>query len=388
MSQYDALLAAVRRDPDDAAAWGVLQDWLLAHEDPRGALAQLEGDALVAKLTELLPAWFEREVHPLAAAGGWGVRRHLVTEQDVGVRFAGDDGDPDEGPSVELVFQHGHVRKLVVTTNWDGDREDWGQEWSYPLIDRILSHPVGQVVVDIELRATPYEDFDYAGMVEAVTAHAPLAVRRFYAGDDDQLSWTVVPDARTLWAAAPDLEEAMLEGSQIQIGDPSHPKLRKLHLVSGGLPQEPVHALATAELPALEDLEVWFGSSDYGAECTLADAQRLVERDFPALRRMGLANSEFADALVPLLPTAPWLPRVRELSLWGSALTDDGGRALLAIADALDHLEGLDLSRCYLTEPVQAELVARFGERVKLADQRRPYQRHDGTLRYYASVGE
>jgi hypothetical protein len=376
---------AVRRDPDDPAAWAVLQDWLLANDDPRGALALAEGDDLVARLTEQLPRWFDRAVHPLTH--GWRVRRQHRAEGDVGVRFIGDDGDED-GPALELLFERGHVRRLAVSTVWDGNREHWGQDWMYPLLARVLAHPVGRAVVDLELRATPNDEFFYEGLVEAVAGAGPLAVRRVYCGDDDQISWTNVPDVSALWAAAPHLDEVVLVGSSMCLGEVDHPRLRKLQLVSGGLTRRAVQSVARGALPALQDLDVWFGDPGYGAECDLADAVLLLERDFPALQRMGLSNCDFADALVPRLPDAVWLPRIRALSLQGSAMSDAGGEALLRGADRLLHLETLDVGVCSLTPGMVERLRARFGARLLAEDQREPFVWRDEPPRYYVSVGE
>jgi hypothetical protein len=383
--RHDQLLAAVRRDPDDGDAWAVLQDWLLAHDDPRGALALASGDDLVAQLSATLPQWFDRPVHPLTH--GWRVRRVHRAKGDVGVRFLGDDNNV-HGPAVDLLFERGHVRRLAVDTVWDGSPRDWGRAWMCPLLAQILTHPVGQAVVDLELRATPNRDFFYEGLVDTIAAAGPVAVRRVYCGDSDQLSWTNVPDVSALWAAAPALEEAVLQGSAIRVGDLSHRRLRKLHLLSGGLTREPVQALVRGALPALQDLDVWFGDPEYGAECDMDDVRRLMGHDFPALVRMGLSNSEFGDTIAAELPNAVWLPRIRALSLFGSVLTDAGGEALLRHADRLLHLEVLDLRVGFLTPPMVERLEAAFGARLVADSQRTADVWGDDPPEYYVSVGE
>lgn len=361
----------MRDNPRDAEAWQVLSDWLLASDDPRGRLAVAEGDAASALLSELAPEWFGR---PVRVEGSTVTMREDLSE--------------DWAPGVILDFRHGHVARMRVETTWDGMREDWGQSWMLPLLTRIVSHPVGQLITEMEIRATPYQDFSYRGLIEAITSAGPLAVRRIYVGDDDQLSWTNVPDCRSLWRAAPFLEQATLEGSWILLGTLDHQRLRQLRLISGGLPAEPIRALVEARLPALSELELWFGSSDYGAECRVETVQPLLRRDLPALRRVGLRNCEFVDELVGPLLGARWLPQLQELDLSKGILRDAGAERLLASASELQHLQRLDLRQGFLSEPMVQRLQGALGPVVDASDQRRPYRYQDNDPRYYVCVGE
>jgi uncharacterized protein (TIGR02996 family) len=362
LSQHDELMDAIRQDPDDQGAWAVLQDWLLAHDDPRAQP--------IEHLAQNAERWFGQ---PAKVAGDL-----VILEKP---------GEDSYAPHLELTFARGHVKHLLVATNWDGVRDDWCQDWMYPMLARILSQPVGQLVLEMEIRATPNPDFLYEGLIEAITAHGPLAVRKIYVGDDDQLSWTMVPDCRSLWAAAPWLEHAKLQGSAIELGAPSHERLRELFLVSGGLPTEPVHALAAARLPALRTLDVWFGSRDYGAQCDVTDVLPLLGRDLPSLRQMGLRNCEFSDALVPQILKARWLPGLEELWLDGSVLTDKAGEALLAGVSSLRHLKRLDVSECYLSAEMVGRLSAALGDALEASGQRAPSV-WGGASHYYVNVGE
>lgn len=376
MNTHDELMATLRANPSDEGLWAVLTDWLLAAEDPRGALAAAETDepAMANLLARLAPTWLD---HPVRVEG-----RKVTIRKNL---------DDTYSPGVTLTFARGHVRTLQVETCWDGDRDGWDQDLLYPVLTRLLAHPVGQLIQEIELRATPNSDFLYEGLVETLTAAGPLAVRTWYCGDNDQLSWTHVPDCRTLWGAAPWLQSAKLEGSSIRLGTLRHDRLQRLHLISGGLPTEPVAALVDADVPALRDLEIWFGSSGYGAECGIDDVLPLLGRSFPSLRRMGLCNCEFGDTLALALPKAVWLPQLEELSLYGCILTDSGGMALLANADALRTLQRLDLGRCYLSPAMVSRLTDAFGSRLDAGTghngQKAPYE-FGGRRHFYVAVGE
>lgn len=371
MSTHDELVALLRANPEDEGTWRVLQDWLLGEGDPRGKLAAATGAEAEALLQALAPDWCGREV---AVSGD-----EVVMHEDLEDRYS---------PGITLRFHRGHIQRIAVQTTWDGDRESWGEEWILPTLQRIVSHPVGMLFTELELRATPYDEFTYDGLTDAVTSEGPLAVRRVYAGDNDQLSWTNVPDVESLWAAAPHLDEVTLEGSQIHLGwENGHPTLRKLRLVSGGLPTEPPAALARGDLPKLEHLEVWFGSSDYGAMCAIGDVRPLLARPFPALRHMGLQNCEFGDAIAAELRGAVWLPRIESLCMAGSVLTDAGGAQLLDAAPALKHLASLDLTQCYLTPGMVERLRSAFGAALRADGQKTPSNWGSGD-RYYVAVGE
>lgn len=83
----------------------------------------------------------------------------------------------------------------------------------------------------------------------------------------------------------------------------------------------------------------------------MADVAPLIARtDLRALRHLGLMNAEFTDALAALLPTAPIVAQLTELSLAKGVLTDAGAQALAAHKDALAHLAVLDVSECFLSD--------------------------------------
>jgi len=348
VSSDATLLEALRQDPSDEATWAVWLDRLRERGDP---IATVMADGSPDERLALAARWFGRDVR--------------VENDGIAARAQNDDWSA--GVAVRL--RHGHVDRLTVHTTWDGREErPWpGSDWIPDVLRRLLANPWTALTTELEVRLTAYSEFRYEGLLDAITEAGPLAIRRLYVGDDDQLSWTMVPSVHAVWNAAPHLESVTLEGSEIALGDPSHLRLRELKLISGGLPAEPVQSVAQADLPALEDLELWFGEEEYGAECDVAHVMALLHRPFPALRRMGLVNCSFTDRLLERLHEAVWLPRLRELALFGSILTDEGARRLLEHADAYAHLERLDLQEHFIGEEVQAELRARFGDRVDLS---------------------
>ena len=366
------MIGALKQDPSDEATWAVRLDRLRDRDDPIAIVADAEGPRLQDALREHASGWFGRPVD---------VDEDGVVSVRENERYS---------PGVVARFRRGHVARLEVDLPWNGDDYSrWpGQSWIPELLQHLLAQPVAQLIHTIDVRLTSIPDFSYEGLIEAITAHAPLAVRELYVGQGDQISWTTMPDIGSIWAAAPWLRGLTFEGSQIHLGSVKHARLQRLTLISGGLPREPIEALVSCNLPALADLELWFGDPGYGAECDVDTVRPLLARPFPQLRRMGLVNSDFADRLVEHLPSAVWLPQLQRLALSGSTLTDAGAERILANAEAYAHLVHLDLGQNYLSAGMAQQLKWRFGDaRLDVSAQQVPSER-GGQLHYYVSVGE
>ncbi|MEV7028304.1 leucine-rich repeat domain-containing protein, partial [Kitasatospora sp. NPDC093558] len=76
---------------------------------------------------------------------------------------------------------------------------------------------------------------------------------------------------------------------------------------------------------------------------------------FPALRHLGLQNSEFQDDIAAAVAHAPVMARLETLNLSMGVLTDQGAGALLE-GQPLTHLRALDLHHHYLTGEMQERL--------------------------------
>jgi Leucine Rich Repeat (LRR) protein len=116
--------------------------------------------------------------------------------------------------------------------------------------------------------------------------------------------------------------------------------------------------VGASSLPALEHLEIWLGTSQYGADTTAADLKGILAgKGLPALRYLGLRNSEIADAIAAALAKAPVLERVRVLDLSLGNLGDKGALALAAIP-AIAKLEKLDIHHHFVTADGIGQLEA------------------------------
>ncbi|CNE38645.1 Ran GTPase-activating protein (RanGAP) involved in mRNA processing and transport [Mycobacterium tuberculosis] len=201
-------------------------------------------------------------------------------------------------------------------------------------------------------------------------------------GEESEISWIEHSDITPLFTAFPGLERLDVRGSQGLLLDPvESDRLTVLRFESGGLPAGIVRAVAASELPNLEHLDLWLGEDNYGGDATVADLAPLLGGErLPALRHLGLEDSEIQDEIAAAVAGAPVVARLESLSLAMGVLTDQGAEALLA-GQPLTHLRRLDLHHHFLSDAMIERVKASLpGVEVDLDDQERP----DGDWRYIA----
>jgi hypothetical protein len=153
------------------------------------------------------------------------------------------------------------------------------------------------------------------------------------------------------------------------LGEIDLPTLRRFVFRNGGLPREHLAEVLAARWPRLEELDLWFGDEDYGGDCTIDDVVALLDGRvrLPSLRRLGLRNASFTDALCEPLLRSPLLPQLEEVDLSLGVLTDEGAAILARGHDRLAHLRRLDLRENALS-PAGRALVADLCRDVETAD--------------------
>ncbi|MEV7028305.1 STM4015 family protein, partial [Kitasatospora sp. NPDC093558] len=175
--------------------------------------------------------------------------------------------------------------------------------------------------------------------------------------DECEISWLEMGDVTLLLTAFPSLTEfAVRGGTDLVLKPVRHDRLRSLRFEAGGLPAEVVRAVTASELPALERLVLWLGVDEYGGDATIDDLRPFLDGTrLPALRHLGLANSEFQDEIAAAVAHAPVVARLETLDLSMGVLSDEGAAALLE-GQPLTHLSILDLHHHYLTDAMQERL--------------------------------
>ncbi|MEU5882180.1 STM4015 family protein [Spirillospora sp. NPDC047279] len=218
-------------------------------------------------------------------------------------------------------------------------------------------------------------------------AHRFPALRALFFGDitgeESEISWIEHTDISPLLAAFPLLERFEVRGGTgLRLEPFKSDVLKVLRFEAGGLPAGVVRSVGASELPALERLDLWLGVTEYGGDATVADLAPLLSGErLPALKHLGLENSELQDEIAGAVAGAPVVARLETLSLAMGVMTDDGAESLLA-GQPLTHLRELDLHHHFLTDAMIERVRAALpGVEVDLDDQETP---EDDDWRYVA----
>ncbi len=195
-------------------------------------------------------------------------------------------------------------------------------------------------------------------------------VRSFFIGDieseENEISWIQQSNFESFLKAYGHIENLKIRGgSGLRLGVFDLPNLKNLTIESGGISDKLVKDIAVSKssLKNLESLEVWFGTSDYGATVEKETVQDLLANNpFPKLKRLGLMNSEIQDDIVIALENHEILKRIDVLDISMGVLKKEGGDSLLR-NEALSTLEKLICDFHYMTEEQTNELRKRFGNK-------------------------
>lgn len=253
----------------------------------------------------------------------------------IGRRVA--DYDPDKKPAVggKTVYRF---------------RSDYDEENCVPYLTHFLDTQAAQDAVGIVIGNWAGEDCDGdPGEVIKLLCEKRdqlRSLKAIYLGDivseENEISWIHQADVAPLLEAFPKLELLRTRGGNgLAISQPKHACLRGLICESGGLPAEVVRSIGRAEFPALEHLELWMGTQEYGGDSRVEDLQPILSGElFPNLKYLGLRNCEFVDDIAAVIVNSPLVRQIETLDLSLGVLTDEGGRALLSLPTdgALKHL--------------------------------------------------
>ncbi|MFN6480179.1 STM4015 family protein [Nostoc sp. DedQUE07] len=176
--------------------------------------------------------------------------------------------------------------------------------------------------------------------------------------EDSEISWIQQSDISPILQAYPKLEILQIRGSdRLQFSPPiRHNHLKALIIETGGLSRDTVAQICQMNLPALEHLELWFGSEDYGGDCWVEDLNPIIFAEkFSNLVYLGLRNSQFTDEIVSVIVGSPILDYISVLDLSMGTLTDAGAEELLNCS-AINNLDILNISENFLSQ----EMIDKF----------------------------
>nr|WP_086939422.1 STM4015 family protein [Thaumasiovibrio occultus] len=176
--------------------------------------------------------------------------------------------------------------------------------------------------------------------------------------EENEISWIVQGNYELLWGAYPELEELTIRGGlELKLGDTiSHANLKKLVIQTGGLEAAILDQLAKASFPALEHLEVWLGSDDYGWDGNISDVLPLLSAaHFPKLTYLGIKNSLIQDDILKAALRSDILAQLHTLDMSMGVLADDSAAEIITYQDKLQG-KTLDVSQNYLSDEMVATL--------------------------------
>jgi hypothetical protein len=139
-----------------------------------------------------------------------------------------------------------------------------------------------------------------------------------------------------------------------------HQNLKSLEIMSGGLNREALLDINELDLPALEYLELWLGSKEYGGNSSISDLIPIFSGDkLPKLKYLGLKNCEYTDDIAFELAKSPILEKLLELDLSMGTLGDDALSVLLS-CPMINELDKLDISENFISDEFITEKIPQF----------------------------
>ncbi|MFE3252668.1 STM4015 family protein [Streptomyces sp. NPDC059209] len=284
------------------------------------------------------------------------VSKHL---QELDGLPAFDFPDAEAEPKVTLP-DAGSVAWRIAVDAYDSE-EEWASAFAR-FLKAVDTSEVRAVIVGSWADAYDSAPDDEIAAIVAASGQLP-SLRALFFGDitfeQCEISWINQTSMTPLLDGLPQLRSFGVRGGQsLDMTGIKHERLRSLTVETGGLDAAVVRGIGAAELPALEHLDIWLGTSWYGANTVVADLEPfLTGARLPALKSLALRNSEIQDDVAAALAGAPVVARLETLDLSMGTLGDEGAQALLA-GQPLTHLKKLDLHHHYLSEPMQERIRA------------------------------
>jgi len=406
-----ALEKEIERDPDDDDRLAVYADWLQQQGDPRGELAAVQ------------------RALPLATGAR---RKQLQAAEKALLKKHGDALLGPLGPliaSAAASYRHQRYRIRGMGPTWRSgfldairitawpemddclaDIDDRYERWPIlrellpdeddpfeinHLLALVLRDPSARFLRELGLGHTttddgPLYDAGKPSLLDVLCTFEIPTLRRLeigaldFAMGETEYSWTALGNVGKVLRRFRRLREVRLAGAgqhhdahsykqkpnplRLELGHIDLPELGWFELRTPDLRVSQLDSIVTARWPKLQSLEVWFGATDRGSDCTVDDARKLIDKA-PALRVLGLQNAEFVDDLIEPLARSRVVRHLEVLDLSRGCLTDVGAQRLRDHADAFGLLQRLVLDRSYLS-PVGKRLVKGICADVSVAGQR------------------
>ncbi len=344
-----ALEKAIAANPTDRDAYAVFADWLQEQGDPRGELISLQLGYKDKSAKQLIDKNAEYFLGPLAEHQK--TRDGLSNNSTSHLRSSAQEKEWQKTGEDAFLWRNGYIHRVRLSHDtyhdsvWKGETSD--------VLEEVFKHPSGRYVVELSFMSSgdPNEG-NLQSLIDVIAKQAPPTIRKITFGDNvDQISWHHTGNLGKMWKAVPHLRILEIETGDFEVGAMDAPNLERAIFITGGLSTICGRNIATAKMPKIKHLEVYYGDDEYGGDCTVKEVKPLLDRsDLTNLEYLGIKNSKFANDIAKAIGGAKVLKTLKTLDLSKGTMTDEGAAALVAAKDSLKHLECLDLSHNYLTK--------------------------------------
>jgi uncharacterized protein (TIGR02996 family) len=380
-----ALEKAIVANPFDKDAYSIFGDWLQEQGDPRGELISLQiagKDKAAKALIDQQSAYF---LGPLAEHEK--VHDENNNNSISHLRTKAEEKIWQTEATKAFLWKNGFIYRVRLSHDSYSDEEFDGE--TADILDMVLRHPSGRYVVEFAFMSNgdPNED-NLQDLIDVLAKKAPPTTRKITFGDNvDQISWHHTGNLGKLWKGVPNLEVLEIESGEFDVGAIDAPALERAIFITGGLSKACGKHIATAKMPKIKHLEIYYGTTNYGGDCTIKEVKPLLDRtDLKHLEYLGLKNCEFGNEMAKAVVGAKIVKQLKTLDLSKSTITDEGAKVLADGKAQLKHLECLDLTHNYLTKD-GIKLVKDICKKVVTEDQQKPSDWGD-ELHYYCAITE
>jgi uncharacterized protein (TIGR02996 family) len=330
--KLEAIIAAA---PDDKDNYLVYADWLQSQGDVRGELIALQAANKAAAAKKLIAANREHFYGKLADA--------LDMLERYKYRPLGDD----------TTWRWGYLEKLWISNKHDRSSE-YGDTVK-PHIDVaealgwLLDHPSTRFLRELAVGIVEYVENNYVGVAKAIGKRLLPTLKKLIIGDfyyeETELNWSDAGDVSPIYKAVPNLESLTVRSGTMKLGKLDLPKLKELHIISGGLDKGSFKAVMDAKWPHVERVTLHLGES---LKFKLADLQPIFDgKLFPKLKHLGLGNSPQGDAIAQALANAKIAAQLESIDMSDGTMGDAGALALAA--GKFPKLQTIDIEKCWCT---------------------------------------
>jgi uncharacterized protein (TIGR02996 family) len=340
---------AIVANPTDRDAYAVFADWLQEQGDPRGELIALQLGYKDKSAKALIDKDAEYFLGPLVDEQK--TRDGLSNNSVSHLRTAAQEKEWQKTGEQAFLWRNGFIYRVRLSHDSYND-EAWKGSTA-KVLEQVLAHPSGRYIVEFSFMSNgdPNED-NLQDIIDALAKNAPATTRKITFGDNiDQISWHHTGDLAKLWKAVPGLKILEIETGEFDVGKLNAPNLERAIFITGGMTKSCGKNIATGTMPKIKHLEIYYGTDDYGGDCSVQEVIPLLGRtDLPKLEYLGIKNSEFANDIAAAVVGSKLVKQLKVLDLSLGTMTDEGAQALAAGKSSLAHLECLDLTRNYLTK--------------------------------------